>query len=123
MELHRFFIFLYFYFPKKLVQLQGMRIPSYDDELLRLAEDLARRMLPAFDTPTGIITGLLYSGDILLEVVRIYLHVEVNLTTKLLCICYWKFLIKCLTFQKCNFDTSYCSFQSRSRFRMQFKQT
>ncbi|WMV34164.1 hypothetical protein MTR67_027549 [Solanum verrucosum] len=31
----------------------GMRIPSYDDELLHLAEDLARRMLPAFDTPTG----------------------------------------------------------------------
>ncbi|XP_055829805.1 alpha-mannosidase I MNS4 isoform X1 [Solanum dulcamara] len=35
----------------------GMRIPSYDDELLRLAEDLARRMLPAFDTPTGIPFG------------------------------------------------------------------
>ncbi|CAN6855144.1 unnamed protein product [Brassica oleracea] len=32
----------------------GMRIPSYDNELLVLAEDLARRMLPAFDTPTGI---------------------------------------------------------------------
>ncbi|PHU14258.1 hypothetical protein BC332_15463 [Capsicum chinense] len=31
----------------------GMRIPSYDDELLHLAEDLAWRMLPAFDTPTG----------------------------------------------------------------------
>ncbi|PHT45414.1 putative alpha-mannosidase I MNS4 [Capsicum baccatum] len=30
----------------------GMRIPSYDDELLHLAEDLAWRMLPAFDTPT-----------------------------------------------------------------------
>lgn len=36
------------------LELQGMRIPSYDDELLRLAEDLARRMLPAFDTPTGM---------------------------------------------------------------------
>ncbi|KZV54946.1 hypothetical protein F511_33862 [Dorcoceras hygrometricum] len=35
----------------------GMRIPSYDDELLRLAEDLGRRMLPAFDTPTGIPFG------------------------------------------------------------------
>ncbi|XP_071938004.1 alpha-mannosidase I MNS4-like isoform X2 [Coffea arabica] len=31
----------------------GMRVPSYDGELLDLAEDLARRMLPAFDTPTG----------------------------------------------------------------------
>ncbi|GFY85009.1 glycosyl hydrolase family 47 protein [Actinidia rufa] len=30
----------------------GMKIPSYDDELLHLAEDLARRLLPAFDTPT-----------------------------------------------------------------------
>ncbi|GER56188.1 Mannosyl-oligosaccharide 1,2-alpha-mannosidase IA [Striga asiatica] len=30
----------------------GMSVPSYDDELLHLAEDLARRMLPAFDTPT-----------------------------------------------------------------------
>jgi len=36
------------------LELQGMRIPSYDDELLHLAEDLARRMLPAFDTPTGM---------------------------------------------------------------------
>ncbi|XP_057771420.1 alpha-mannosidase I MNS4 [Salvia miltiorrhiza] len=35
----------------------GMRIPSYEDELLHLAEDLARRMLPAFDTPTGIPFG------------------------------------------------------------------
>ncbi|GAA0146410.1 hypothetical protein LIER_06375 [Lithospermum erythrorhizon] len=35
----------------------GMRIPSYNDELLYLAEDLARRMLPAFDTPTGIPFG------------------------------------------------------------------
>lgn len=31
-----------------------MWIPSYDYELLHLAEDLARRMLPAFDTPTGM---------------------------------------------------------------------
>ncbi|KAL0414419.1 UNVERIFIED_CONTAM: Alpha-mannosidase I MNS4 [Sesamum radiatum] len=41
----------------------GMRIPSYDDELLHLAEDLARRMLPAFDTPTGIIRGLLWLSN------------------------------------------------------------
>ena len=31
-----------------------MKIPSYDNQLLHLAEDLARRLLPAFDTPTGI---------------------------------------------------------------------
>ncbi|KAE8670407.1 putative alpha-mannosidase I MNS4 [Hibiscus syriacus] len=30
----------------------GMRVPSYDNQLLDLAEDLARRLLPAFDTPT-----------------------------------------------------------------------
>ncbi|XP_034924994.1 alpha-mannosidase I MNS4 [Populus alba] len=44
----------------------GMRIPSYDNQLLDLAEDLARRMLPAFDTPTGIPFGsvnLLYGVD------------------------------------------------------------
>ncbi|KAK3010771.1 hypothetical protein RJ639_011991, partial [Escallonia herrerae] len=35
----------------------GMRVPAYDDELLNLAEDLARRLLPAFDTPTGIPFG------------------------------------------------------------------
>ncbi|KAF8030503.1 hypothetical protein BT93_E2825 [Corymbia citriodora subsp. variegata] len=35
----------------------GMRIPSYEDQLLHLAEDLARRMLPAFETPTGIPFG------------------------------------------------------------------
>lgn len=35
--------------------LQGMRIPSYDNQLLALAEDLAQRILPAFDTPTGIV--------------------------------------------------------------------
>ncbi|CAA0806636.1 Probable alpha-mannosidase I MNS4 [Striga hermonthica] len=35
----------------------GMSVPSYDGELLHLAEDLARRMLPAFDTPTGIPFG------------------------------------------------------------------
>ncbi|EXC44854.1 putative alpha-mannosidase I MNS4 [Morus notabilis] len=32
----------------------GMKIPAYDNQLLHLAEDLARRLLPAFDTPTGI---------------------------------------------------------------------
>ncbi|KAJ6725934.1 ER DEGRADATION-ENHANCING ALPHA-MANNOSIDASE-LIKE PROTEIN 2, partial [Salix purpurea] len=44
----------------------GMRIPSYDNQLFDLAEDLARRMLPAFDTPTGIPFGsvnLLYGVD------------------------------------------------------------
>ncbi|XP_010099492.2 alpha-mannosidase I MNS4, partial [Morus notabilis] len=30
----------------------GMKIPAYDNQLLHLAEDLARRLLPAFDTPT-----------------------------------------------------------------------
>ncbi|ONK67370.1 uncharacterized protein A4U43_C06F19470 [Asparagus officinalis] len=35
----------------------GMKLPSYDDELLHLAEDLAQRLLPAFDTPTGIPYG------------------------------------------------------------------
>ncbi|XP_047311146.1 alpha-mannosidase I MNS4 [Impatiens glandulifera] len=44
----------------------GMKIPTYDDELLHLAEDLARRLLPAFDTPTGIPFGsvnLLFGVD------------------------------------------------------------
>ncbi|KAI4371943.1 hypothetical protein MLD38_010235 [Melastoma candidum] len=44
----------------------GMRIPTYEDQLLHLAEDLARRLLPAFDTPTGIPFGsvnLLYGVD------------------------------------------------------------
>ncbi|WCJ23917.1 Alpha-mannosidase I MNS4 [Euphorbia peplus] len=35
----------------------GMRIPSYENQLLILAEDLAQRILPAFDTPTGIPFG------------------------------------------------------------------
>ncbi|CAH9136277.1 unnamed protein product [Cuscuta epithymum] len=35
----------------------GMKIPSYEDELLYLAVDVAQRMLPAFDTPTGIPFG------------------------------------------------------------------
>lgn len=35
----------------------GMRVPSYNGELLHLSEDLARRLLPAFDTPTGIPYG------------------------------------------------------------------
>ncbi|KAM5569768.1 hypothetical protein ABKV19_017000 [Rosa sericea] len=30
----------------------GMRIPTYDNQLLNLAEDLGRRLLPAFDTPS-----------------------------------------------------------------------
>ncbi|XP_031488090.1 alpha-mannosidase I MNS4 isoform X2 [Nymphaea colorata] len=35
----------------------GMKIPSYNDELLHLSEDLATRLLPAFETPTGIPYG------------------------------------------------------------------
>ncbi|BBG92416.1 Glycosyl hydrolase family 47 protein [Prunus dulcis] len=34
-----------------------MKIPTYNNELLNLAEDLARRLLPAFDTPSGIPFG------------------------------------------------------------------
>ncbi|XP_015690078.2 alpha-mannosidase I MNS4 isoform X1 [Oryza brachyantha] len=44
----------------------GMKIQSYDDQLLHLAVDLAQRLLPAFDTPTGIPFGsvnLLYGVD------------------------------------------------------------
>lgn len=44
----------------------GMKIESYDDQLLHLAADLAQRLLPAFDTPTGIPFGsvnLLYGVD------------------------------------------------------------
>lgn len=44
----------------------GMKIASYENQLLDLAEDLARRLLPAFDTPTGIPFGsvnLLYGVD------------------------------------------------------------
>nr|XP_048333092.1 alpha-mannosidase I MNS4 isoform X2 [Ziziphus jujuba var. spinosa] len=44
----------------------GMKIPTYDNQLLNLAEDLARRLLPAFDSPTGIPFGsvnLLYGVD------------------------------------------------------------
>ncbi|XP_038970215.1 alpha-mannosidase I MNS4 isoform X2 [Phoenix dactylifera] len=36
---------------------KGMKIQSYDDQLLHLAVDLATRLLPAFDTPTGIPFG------------------------------------------------------------------
>uniref|UniRef100_A0A804PE55 TFIIS-type domain-containing protein n=1 Tax=Zea mays TaxID=4577 RepID=A0A804PE55_MAIZE len=35
-----------------LVMDMGMRIQSYDDQLLHLAADIAQRLLPAFDTPT-----------------------------------------------------------------------
>ncbi|XP_038877093.1 alpha-mannosidase I MNS4 [Benincasa hispida] len=44
----------------------GMKLASYENQLLDLAEDLARRLLPAFDTPTGIPFGsvnLLYGVD------------------------------------------------------------
>jgi hypothetical protein len=36
-----------------------MKVQNYNDELLYLAEDLALRMLPAFDTPTGLIHRIL----------------------------------------------------------------
>ncbi|WVZ68650.1 hypothetical protein U9M48_017566 [Paspalum notatum var. saurae] len=49
----------------------GMRIQSYDDQLLHLAGDLAQRLLPAFDTPTGIpfgsITSTAGGGTLTLE--------------------------------------------------------
>lgn len=35
----------------------GLQIDSYEDELLHLAEDLGKRLLPAFETPTGIPYG------------------------------------------------------------------
>ncbi|RWR80960.1 alpha-mannosidase I MNS4 isoform X1 [Cinnamomum micranthum f. kanehirae] len=35
----------------------GMKIQSYDNQLLHLSEDLAQRLLPAFETPTGIPFG------------------------------------------------------------------
>ncbi|XP_062026221.1 alpha-mannosidase I MNS4-like [Rosa rugosa] len=38
----------------------GMRIPTYDNQLLNLAEDLGRRLLPAFDTPLGVLYLLDY---------------------------------------------------------------
>ncbi|MED6225391.1 hypothetical protein PIB30_093202 [Stylosanthes scabra] len=37
----------------------GMRVPSYNNQLLNLAEDLVRRLLPAFDTPTDLSQHLL----------------------------------------------------------------
>ncbi|KAG0587339.1 hypothetical protein KC19_2G157600 [Ceratodon purpureus] len=37
--------------------LTGMQVDPYNNELLDLATDLGRRMLPAFDTPTGIPFG------------------------------------------------------------------
>ncbi|XP_078429840.1 glycosyl hydrolase family 47 protein [Wolffia australiana] len=44
----------------------GMMVQNYDDQLLHLAEDLAQRLLPAFNTPTGIPFGsvnLMYGVD------------------------------------------------------------
>ncbi|XP_020519967.1 alpha-mannosidase I MNS4 isoform X2 [Amborella trichopoda] len=44
----------------------GMKVDSYDDQLLHVAEDLGQRLLPAFETPTGIPFGsvnLLYGVD------------------------------------------------------------
>ncbi|WVZ25947.1 hypothetical protein V8G54_004491 [Vigna mungo] len=34
----------------------GIRVPSHDNQLLKLAEDLGKRSLAAFDTPSGIMT-------------------------------------------------------------------
>jgi mannosidase alpha-like ER degradation enhancer 2 len=34
-----------------------MQVDAYHNELLYLAEDLGRRILPAFETPTGIPYG------------------------------------------------------------------
>ncbi|XP_062008764.1 alpha-mannosidase I MNS4-like [Rosa rugosa] len=38
----------------------GMRIPTYDNQLLNLAKDLGRQLLPAFDTPSGVLYLLYY---------------------------------------------------------------
>lgn len=35
----------------------GFAVPGYADGLLHLATDLGRRLLPAFDTPTGVPFG------------------------------------------------------------------
>lgn len=52
--------FVFFFFNFYGFCFQGMRIPSYDNELLHLSEDLAKRLLPAFDTPTGNTICLLF---------------------------------------------------------------
>ncbi|VAH64601.1 unnamed protein product [Triticum turgidum subsp. durum] len=39
----------------------GMEIESYDGQLLHLSVDLAQRLLPAFDTPTGSLLCLFVS--------------------------------------------------------------
>eukprot|EP00250_Pteridium_aquilinum_P019965 c24647_g1_i3 orf=210-1592(+) len=36
---------------------KGLQVDLYEDQLLHLAEDLGRRLLPAFETPTGIPYG------------------------------------------------------------------
>ena len=58
-------------------------VAGYNGELLRLAEDLARRLLPAFDTPTGIPYGTVLQKNVLflflLEVFCVLLLVFVML--------------------------------------------
>ena len=54
---------------------QGMKVHNYNNELLHLAEDLALRMLPAFDTPTGLILRTL------LVIIIIYLTCTVFSST------------------------------------------
>ncbi|BAC03258.1 P0490D09.10 [Oryza sativa (japonica cultivar-group)] len=44
----------------------GMRIQSYDDQLLHLAADLAQRLLPAFDTPTVLVVYPLNTNLVLI---------------------------------------------------------
>lgn len=53
--------------------LQGMKIPTYNNELLNLAEDLARRLLPAFDTPSGVPTRLSLSFSIHTTLCKMFL--------------------------------------------------
>ena len=37
-----------------LLERNGQLVPGYSGGLLRLAQDLGSRLLPAFDTPTGV---------------------------------------------------------------------
>lgn len=55
-----------------IVYMQGMRVPSYDNQLLNLAEDLARRLLPAFDTPTGITRFIHNCACLLVSLLSVY---------------------------------------------------
>ena len=62
-----------------------MRIPSYNNELLNLAEDLARRMLPAFDTPTGMSPHSLVLLNVLSSVLFKFLGVVIIVPLTLFC--------------------------------------